>query len=201
MRNELRRLTVLRDALCICIAFSAAFACRKPGPPPTIAVQQMQPQATQSNSDPVEEESCRVFVQKFYDWYWNRFTNDAGNLAVDGSQIPMWDDVLRLKPNLFEPDLLDLLKQKRVEMERTGEIGNLDFDPFTNGRATRGKYIVSNVSLANGNCDAKIPKGQLIAVAKREGKSWLFTNFKYSYISGDGEKLFPDADLVSGLRH
>jgi hypothetical protein len=157
------------------------------------AVQQI---AQDRGADPAGQ-SCRVFVQKFYDWYWNQFADKADDASFDPRKLHVYDDALLLKPAALSQELIRLIKKDSARSKATGEIVNLDFDPFLNSQDPSGKYVVGNVEIANDVCHASIDKGHEVAELKKSGTSWLFVNFRYSHSSEDGKrKDFPDDDLL-----
>jgi hypothetical protein len=137
-----------------------------------------------------DQQSCQDFVQKFYDWYWNPFAEQADMAGLHGHTV---GEVLQLKPPVLGPELLKLLKRET----RGGGVESLDFDPFLNSNAPHGKYMVSKVAVSGDWCRATIDAGHEIAALKKLGASWVFVDFHYSYYYEDGTKRnIPDADLI-----
>lgn len=140
-----------------------------------------------------DRQSCQAFVQKFYDWYWNPFADQADMPGLRGHTVV---DVLKLNPPVLDPNLLKLLKRE----ERGGRAGSLDFDPFLNSNAPHGKYVVSKVEVSGDFCRAIIDAGHEVAALKKAGSSWLFVDFRYSYYFDNGTKrTIPDTDLIQLL--
>jgi hypothetical protein len=140
-----------------------------------------------------DKDSCRNFVQNFYDWYWNPY---VGQADMPGLRALTLADVLKRKPPVLGPDLLKLLKKARL----TGTVDSLGFDPFLNSNPPHVKYTVSKVELTGDVCRASIDAGHEIAALKKAGASWLFVDFRYSYYYQDGSKQgLPDADLIQLL--
>ena len=140
-----------------------------------------------------DQQSCRAFVQKFYDWYWN---SDAGQADMPGLRSHTLVEVLKLKPPVLGPNLLKLLKREA----REGQTGNLGFDPFLNSNGPHSKYLVSKVEVSGDVCRATIDAGHEIAALKKSGPNWVFVDFHYSYYYDDGSKrATPDADLIQLL--
>jgi hypothetical protein len=157
-------------------------------------------QTAHSPKNSTDEQSCRIFVQKFYDWYWNRFTDRAESLDFNQRSLPTDNDVLKRDPPVLDSELLKLLKKEEADMIATQEIGNLDFDPFLNTQDPQGKYLVSNVTIAGGHCKAAISRGREVMELRKSGSSWLIVNLHYSFYSEDGKKKqFPDSDLIQIL--
>lgn len=141
--------------------------------------------------------SCRVFTQKFYDWYWNRFADKANDLNFDEHKLHWYDDAVKLKPAVLSPELIGLIKKDQAAQKATGGIVNLDFDPFLNSQDPQGKYLVSKVIVTQNHCMATFDRHSVVAELKKSGSSWLFINFHYAYYSEDGKKKeFPDNDLI-----
>jgi hypothetical protein len=83
------------------------------------------PVSCQTASEQETQESCRKFVQAFYDWYLSKEAA-SGNLST-----PSMDAVLKRKANVLGPELYQRLKADRdAEENCPGEICGLDFDPF-----------------------------------------------------------------------
>ena len=142
--------------------------------------------------------SCRLFVQKFYDWYWNQFADKADDPNFDKHKLHWYDDAVKLKPAVLNQELIKLIeKDEAASKAAGGDIVNLEFDPFLNSQDPQGKYLVSKVSVTSDHCMATIDSGHEVAELKKSGSSWLFVNFHYSFYSEDGKKKeFPDEDLV-----
>jgi hypothetical protein len=193
---------VLRYMLCAVIVATLITSCRKvTHVPVTTAQQQAKPQLVQDRVVNPEEQSCRAFVQKFYDWYWNQFADKADDPTFDSHKLHGYDDALRLQPPVLSQQLIMLIKKDEKESkEAGGEIVNLDFDPFLNSNGPDGKYLVHEVSIHDGVCQANIEGGHgnhEVAELKKISSTWNIINFHYSYFSEDGKtKLFPDDDLI-----
>jgi len=83
----------------------------------------------QTTSEQETQESCRKFVQAFYDWYLSKEAA-SGNLST-----PSMDAVLTRKANVLSPELYQRLKADSDAAENCpGEICGLDFDPFLNSQ-------------------------------------------------------------------
>ncbi len=139
-------------------------------------------------------DSCRTFVQRFYDWY-----------VPVGGREPNWSSLFSEKKSVFAPSLFQSLKadndaQAKVE----GEIVGLDFDPFLNSQDPSQKYVVGKITqkqasyfvdiygVRNGKKGAK---PDVVAELKRSDGKWKFVNFHY------GKSEFPENEnLVSVLK-
>jgi hypothetical protein len=142
-----------------------------------------------------EEASCHGFVQKFYDWYWNQFADKADAQNLNPHSI---EDVLKLRPSVLSPELARLIKKEEDAMRATGQIGNLDFDPFLNGQDMSEKFLVTRVHVSNGVCRTTVKgSSEVRPELKKSGSTWIFVNFHYSFYSEDGmKKMLPDNDLI-----
>lgn len=163
---------------------------------------QPQTQLRQTNAPHLEEESCRIFVQRFYDWYWNQTEEKVENPELKLHQMHHYDDALRLKPAVLSQQLIRLMeREKRESGAAGGDIANLDFDPFLNSQDPSGKYSVQRVAITDGACLASMNQRHVVAELKKSGMAWLFVNFHYSFLSGDGtKKEYPDDDLIHILK-
>lgn len=143
------------------------------------------------------EQSCRIFVQKFYDGYWNQYLPKMKDADFS---LPGTDAVLRARPPVLSQELIDLIVKDEKRSKETGDVGDLDFDPFLNSQDPQGRYSVTTVKVANATCRATISRAQTVAELKPSGSSWVFVNFHYSYFTPAGKKDAPDADLLQILR-
>src|SRR5579863_5501786 len=126
----------------------------------------------------VDEQTCQAFVQKFYDGYWNQY---LPRIKDPKFSLPGTEAVLRAKPPVLSPELIDLIQKDEKQSQKSGEVGNLDFDPFLNGQDPSGRYTVTKVVVAGGVCKATITRAHTVADLKPFGASWIFVNFHYSY--------------------
>jgi hypothetical protein len=147
-----------------------------------------------SNSD---ERSCRTFVQKFYDWYWNKFADRANDPEL---KLHNYHQVVRLKAPVLSPELVRLIKKDEMASKVAHGIANLDFDPFLNTQDPQGKYVIDDVTVTNQGCFARFNKQHIVMELKRSGSSWVFSNFRYGFFSEDGKtRQAPDSDLITIL--
>ena len=142
-------------------------------------------------------QSCKAFVQKFYDWYWNQFADRADDPNFGLRRLHTYHEVVRLRPNVLSPRLTRLFKRdERLSVAAHG-IANLDFDPFLNSQDPEGKYDVVRVTVSSGVCRSKLSQRDIVAVASRSGLGWVFSNFYYSFFSEDRRKKeAPDNNLA-----
>jgi hypothetical protein len=138
------------------------------------------------------ETSCRVFVQKFYDWY---LTSDS-----------RWYDVAKLKPKILGPELRKLLIKEDEIQTKCKCIDHLDADPFLNSQDPDRRYAVKTVNVDGDRCNATVKGvGEDAAEVRPELEWttgwWIFVNFHYSFYSEDAKrKLYPDTDLISVMK-
>lgn len=184
------------------VAAISISSCRKSASP-TVSSDQPKSklQVTEARVLDADEQSCKVFVQKFYDWYWNQFADEVDDPKFDTRKLHVYDDPLQLKPPVLSKELARLIeKDRQASRAAGGDIVSLDFDPFLNSNGPVGKYTVRKVEVLDGACQANIEGGhgvREVAELKKSGSGWLFANFQYSYYSEDGKtKEFPDNDLV-----
>jgi hypothetical protein len=181
---------------CAVLATAAVSSCRKTPPVSQIKGQQqssvahVEPERVQSK----DEQSCRKFVQDFYDWYINSHLSELHGVA--------WFDVPRLRPRLLSPELLKLLKNENAEQIKYGSIIHLDADPFLNSQDPSQKYVVQSAVISNGQCQAVVRgSSEVRPELSQSSAGWVFTNIHYSFYSEDGtKKIFPDDDLIHMLK-
>ena len=141
-----------------------------------------------------QEDSCRAFVQGFYDWYINPYLNSSHGIA--------WYEVARRKPEILSDELRKMLIAEDQAMAKTGEINVIDFDPFLNSQDPSDKYVVVRIQVEKQKCNA-IVKGssEVRPELVFDAGNWRFINFHYSFYSEDRKrKEFPDNDLVNMLK-
>jgi hypothetical protein len=167
-------------------------SCRKSAPAPSAVTHQpASQQPMQVSAPPTDEQSCRAFVQKFYDWYWN------DSIGSKTTEQHFYQQTLDLKPAALSPELIRLIKRDDARQIAVGGIANLDFDPFLNSQDPEGKFDVVQVTVKGGVCRAMLSQRDIVTEAKRTGPSWVFSNFYYSFYSEDRRKKeAPDDDLV-----
>ena len=143
------------------------------------------------------EQSCRAYVQKFYNWYVPASFH-PGNKVI--SEV-----ALGRKDFVFSPELRKALKDD-LEASRGNkdEVVGLDFDPFLDSQDPSRRYVVGKVSVTGQQCRAEVhgvEKGRKSAkpdvtsqLELRDGR-WTFTNFLYPR-----QERAEDANLLSVLR-
>lgn len=167
-----------------------------------MAQQEVKTQPADTRGLNADEESCKAFVQKFYDWYWNRFPDPVTEQS-DVRSMPGIEDVEQRRPAVLSQELVRLIERDSKDAAAEQAAPNMDFDPFVggNGGAT-GKYNVLNVAVRQDRCLAVLSNSRhrVTPELKKTGTSWTFVNFHYSFYSEDGKtKEFPDDDLIQIL--
>ncbi len=132
--------------------------------------------AQQPASVPTEE-SCRSFVQGFYDWYLPRASRSA----------EAYPTTLKTKSAWFSPMLLQALKQDYAASQANpNEVVGLDFDPFLNSQDPSPKFKVTGAKVQGTRCSAEV-HGITDRVNNEEvhpelnfvNGAWQFANFRY----------------------
>ncbi len=161
----------------------------------------LEPKRTQSK----DEQSCKVFVSKFYDWYvhgvWSDFCNDTHDIesckkASEFGSVEEMSIKQVLSPKLNKLFDDDRAAEAAVNEDGVGFLEEGDYFINTNGGPSS-YYEVENVRVKNGVCNADvygeskegIEEVKIMPELAKTGEKWVFVNFHYDY--GD--------DLVSGL--
>src|ERR1700730_4417086 len=127
------------------------------------------------------EESCRGFVLRFYDWYVPKVLKEGSVRALDLA--------LKYKGDSFDFELSRQLKEdSQAQAKVTGEIVGIDFDPFLNSQDPDERYMVGKVTLKDGRYwvevyavrpGMKSEKPVVMPELARKDGGWLFVNFHY----------------------
>jgi len=182
-RTQNRNLQALRCLLLAMLAVSACKSHTAVTPAQQKAVQSVAQQPAPAQVETDQEKSCRVFVQGFYDWYFDRL-NNASRVAVDN---PIVDDVLRLKPEVLTARLRQTLKEDREAASKNhDEIVGLDFDPYINAQDWDGKYYIESATVKGSICRASVwgmdsgaTREIVVPELEFNGGKWVFANFLY----------------------
>jgi hypothetical protein len=142
------------------------------------------------------QNSCRRFVQNFYDWYVPE--------AIRESDTSASDLAIKQKSAAFSPELLRELKQDSQAQAKTkGQIVGLDFDPFLNAQDPSSRYVVGKINASANKCLAEVYS---VSSGKKSANTevtpelvlktghWVFINFHYGKTKG-----LEDENLVSTL--
>jgi hypothetical protein len=190
---------------CLLIVGLSLTACHKKTPVPALQSKSVVPLLPGTASTPApsaDEQSCRTFVQNFYDWYWNRFAESANSVGFDMHSLPNVETVLNRKPPVLSPELTQLLSDNEKKKLATQQVGNLDFDPFWGNQNAQGMYRVGRLSVTGDRCKASVPQGDEIVELQKSGPSWIFVNFYYCFTARDStmQRQCPDTNLVQLLK-
>lgn len=198
LASRYKRCVAIRRVLfTVLVAFSIATGQNAPQTPPAAPGAKAKHPLAQPRELKSEEQSCRAFVQRFYDWYWNQFAAKANDLSFDQHKLHWYYDAVKLKPAVLNPELIGLIEKDQATQKASGDIANLDFDPFLNSQDPQGRYEVGRVVVSKDECRATFASHRMSAELRRSGSAWLFVNFRYSYFSDEDEKkAYPDNDLV-----
>lgn len=138
-------------------------------------------QAPPAKKPTTPEQSCKAYVQKFYDWYVPELFREKNTWASETA--------LSRKEFSFSSELRKALKADfAASAAVSGEIVGLDFDPFTNSQDPFHKYVVARAAVIGPRCVTDIygvEKGRmsktldLQAELSRESGAWEFVNFHY----------------------
>jgi len=174
-----------------------------------------------------DEQSCKAFVQDFYNWYV------SGEVAEECKQIKKMHsentDILNTCKRASEfhpvsgislkqalsPKLKELLDKDSAEQAKsTDGIVGLDSDPFIGGNAgVIYNYLVDNVQMKNGKCFATVNEvgingnyeeegkiyNHLVAELDKSKEKWMISNIHFRIDMGDGKPTMDD-DLIQMLK-
>ena len=140
-----------------------------------------QPISCQTASEQETQESCRKFVQAFYDWYLSKEAA-SGNLS-----LPSWDVVLKRKAHVLNPQLHRQLKADLDAQENCpGEICGLDFDPILNSQDPSAHFKAQSVSHKGSSYWVEVygfesgkRREHVIPELIQQKNRWIFMNFHY----------------------
>lgn len=146
------------------------------------------PARSQQKPSATPEQSCRKYVQSFYDWYVPQImkTENTYELVLRGKS-----------PASFSPLLLRQLKEDEAAEANPGEIVGLDFDPFLNSQDPSETFKVTKAKVTADKCSVEV-RGISSGVNNEEvhpelllvNGAWQFVNFRYEQ----------NADLLSMLK-
>lgn len=156
-----------------------------------------------------DEQSCRKFVQDFYDWDWNRYFAHVNEPNAGGFKVPTISEVIRHRPQLLSAQLQRLLlTDAELKARTTDAIVGLEIDPFLNagnGDGANVPFIVQSVDVNGARCEAAFkwlwPEWGVRPELLKTHSGWIFTNIHYSFYKEDGKtKDLPDDDLIHLLK-
>ena len=123
-----------------------------------------------------DQDSCRRFVQAFYDWY--------APLTQKETNAPSWERALREKRDAFTPALWQALENDaRAQAQAQGDIVGIDFDPFLGSQDPAAHYRVRQVTVQGGKCSAGITNAAAELIYTNG--LWRFTDFRYPELKTD----------------
>ena len=156
------------------------------------------PQTTEApaKSADAAQESCRAFVQDFYDWYVK--AESSPNNKIGSFSLA------QARPHAISAGLQKLLDADyRASESDPDEIVGLDFDPFLNTQDPSTKFTVQDATIKDGRCIAEVrgmqngvPMESVNPELDQAAGTWEFINFHYP-AAGPKES---DHDLLSILR-
>jgi hypothetical protein len=123
------------------------------------------------------EQSCRKFVQRFYDWYVP--------IALKDNGVPASDLALKHRPAAFDTKLYRELQEESRTTAKLNDAG-LDFDPFLNSQDPSPRFRVVKITVEDVSCLAEIngilsgKKEEDVTpeLAFKDGR-WVFVDFHY----------------------
>lgn len=141
-----------------------------------------------------DEQSCRRFVQDFYDWY----------VPITNSRDDRFTVMLRPRRESFDPKLWQMLATEDEAQSHADEIVGLDFDPIVNCQDPSPQFKALSVSISDNHCRALVigfnqgvREERVIPELVYSGRRWTFVNFHYRFeISGK----WKDSDLIEILK-
>lgn len=126
-------------------------------------------------------DTCRQFVQSFYDWYLPVAANDT--------PTPAWVTAVEERPAWFDPALSRaLISDAEAQRTAVGEIVGLDTDPFLLSQDvdSRDRYVVIGATVKDDMCTVAVRRtGERIhpfsvhSVLRARNSRWAFVDFDY----------------------
>jgi len=135
------------------------------------------------------QQSCRKFVQAFYDWYAPMAAGDHAGRSSDRA--------LKDKRAAFSSELARGLEEDSKAQSNANEIVGLDFDPFLGGQDTCEPYSLKRVIRTGSKCWVEVygnscekrPKPDVVAELELKDGMWSFVNFRYPNLGKDTNLL------------
>jgi len=210
---------------CTLLAVLAISSCRKAHP---AAENTVQKQAKAAQTVPVralskDEQSCKEFVQKFYNWQVSLLVDDLfcrdSLKGTRASQEAIQEDEEECKvasafrnaeklsiEKEVSPKILHYLKLEEDEQKKEEDPG-LDFDPYLNTQDPSPKFVVDSVQVNNNRCDALVhgydirgqKREEIMPELSKKNGDWIIENFHYKFDMNDG-KPPQDDNLIHMLR-
>jgi len=140
------------------------------------------------------DDSCRAFVQDFYNWY------SAKAMAETDVSAAM-SIALKERDAAFSPELLDALRQESAAIKKDGGEDWIDFDVFLNSQDIAERYVMGNVTRHDKAylvevygiwSGRKSVRPDVVPELEFKHGQWVFVNFHYGDRKGQ--------DLVNVLK-
>ena len=154
------------------------------------------PVRAQVQTETEGQQSCRKFVQAFYDWY-------APKAAADHAE-PSPDSALRDKPTAFSSELSRGLKEDSDAQRKVpDDIVGLDFDPFLGAQDICAPYSLKRITRTGSKCWVEVygsscqkqAKPDVVPELEFKDGHWFFVNFHYPAFGKDSDLLTILKDL------
>lgn len=181
-----------------------------------------QAQSVSSNHpESSDEQSCRVFVQKFYDWQISQMVGGFCSHSLKGTSatqqaIDIEEEECRVASayrNAEKLDLKQVLSPRlqhyldRLEAVQAKEQdAGLDFDPFLNTQDPSPKFVVDSVRINRNRCDAIVhgydqgeQREEVMPELSKASGHWIIENFHYAIDQNDRRPTAND-DLIHMIR-
>jgi len=172
--------------------------------------------------DSPDEISCRVFVQRFYDWRVSlnvdMFCSNslkgsrASQEAIDAQEeecriASLYRHAEKLSPNkVLSRKLLHYQHREEAVQAKDVEDPGLDFDPYLNTQDPSPRFVVDDVRVNGNRCDAIVhgydggkQREEVMPELSKAGDGWVIENFHYKIDYNDGKPPQND-DLIHMIR-
>ncbi len=143
----------------------------------------------------INANSCRNFVQEFYDWY----------VPIANASDKRFTVSLKPRQHSFDPELWRMLAADDEAQSHAHEIVGLDFDPILNSQDPSPKFKVRSVAIKGSRCNVAVvgvnegvEDEHVMSELVFSNGHWAFVNFHYqSWVAG---KLRSSGDLMQALK-
>ena len=145
-----------------------------------LATHSLQQAEAQTSDTSDMKESCRAFVQGFYDWY-------VPVAHAETKKQPAWDIALNKKGDSFAQALSRALRKEDAIHSKLQDAG-LDEDPFLNSQDPGERYVVGDARMTGDHCSADVygiysgrrsGKPEVVPELTLLNEKWIFVNFRY----------------------
>jgi hypothetical protein len=150
-------------------------------------------QAARATTPPNLTQSCRKFVQEFYDWYAPKVLEET---AQGEGSLQL---AFRERKEHFSQELIQALREdSEAEQKAGGLIVGIDFDPILNGQDIEDAYAAGNVSqrgkfyfveVYGVSAGKKKSEPDLVPELQFRNGNWVFVNFHYGKRRGNSDLL------------